>query len=1056
MVINQTAGVPGYIQYYLQAYTGPNVLNSRGYVPIVFHPGTPGDYSLEFNPVYLEKIDVTVIDTLVVPKVAIDGRLWSQDWCISTSNLSPQGAFNATQYILSDDSIVTSIYYNGMLGHHFDVTSTSNGCYPPPMPWDSSCRSRPSNHHYAQYKIFLNDPDSIEFPTGSLGTILPGTTSVTTPCDGSLVVNFNVNKPGLVKMNIEVNPAPGMQPEDVAIIDSATSGINSFVWLGNNGLGNRVQNGVMVGVTLSYINGLTNLALYDIEKHLSGFVISLVRPSGNSLSTYWNDTLLANKGGVSQLAGCFSSLPSTGCHSWDGFYNGIGLGSENTVNTWWYASSSSTSLGLFEVKRVPSDPQGVSGPGSLCNNATGVYGVIPQPLTGADLQGYEWVLTDAASGLILFDSAGRGPQITIPFASFPPGDKRLKVRASNTNCGYSAYGPGTNGEGILISVLESPSILNSSTSFSICTGSNINILFQLSVNPSMIEYFSSATSLMVTGFSGGTNNPLNQTIFNTGTETDSVIYKVIPTYLTCTGDTTNFYVKVSPVANITNTITTFNLCSGETTSIGLTSNFTGADFTWTAAASSPAIGGYSNASGTQIAQPLTNSGTSSGTVTYTVSADMGGCLGPSKDFIVTVNPGSPVTVFISTLTNSVCAGSFVTFTATPTNGGVTPGYQWQVNGITTGANSPAYAYTPTDGDVVTCILLSNAGCPVNNPATSNAIIMNVLPIMSVSNTIIASSNPFCAASSVTFTALPVNGGTSPGYQWKVNGINAGTNSPGFIYSPANGDVVTCSLLSSETCTSGNPAQSNPVIMVVNATLPADVTVTASANPFCAGSAVTFTATPVNGGTSPGYQWKVNAINAINANNASYAYNALNGDVVTCEMASNLSCVIGNPATSSPIAMIERASPNVNFTACFDTITTVNAKPIKLKGGVPPGGQYSGPGVNSVTGVFNPSEVGTGLKTISYAYTNVYTCSTATTRTILVQPSPAFMCGNNLIDIRDNKAYATVLTGTQCWMKENLDFGFRISDLVSQTDNCTAEKYQPLPPGPLPQTGQGEA
>ena len=134
------------------------------------------------------------------------------------------------------------------------------------------------------------------------------------------------------------------------------------------------------------------------------------------------------------------------------------------------------------------------------------------------------------------------------------------------------------------------------------------------------------------------------------------------------------------------------------------------------------------------------------------------------------------------------------------------------------------------------------------------------------------------------------------------------------------------------------------------------------------------------------------------------------------------------------------APIVSFASCFDTVTTVNAKPFKLKGGLPLGGTYSGPGVNSLTGTFTPSVAGTGLKTMNYTYTNVAACSADKSKTILVLANPAFICGNTLTDIRDGKSYPTVLIGTQCWMAANLDFGFTISDITPQTDNCIAEKY----------------
>jgi uncharacterized protein (TIGR02145 family) len=134
------------------------------------------------------------------------------------------------------------------------------------------------------------------------------------------------------------------------------------------------------------------------------------------------------------------------------------------------------------------------------------------------------------------------------------------------------------------------------------------------------------------------------------------------------------------------------------------------------------------------------------------------------------------------------------------------------------------------------------------------------------------------------------------------------------------------------------------------------------------------------------------------------------------------------------------APDVSFTICFDTITTLNAKPFKLKGGVPLGGTYSGPGVNQITGYFNPAMAGVGLKTISYSYTNQYTCSNNASRAILVINPIPFSCGDSLTDIRDNKKYPTVEIGSQCWMASNLNYGAMISSSSHQRDNCINEKY----------------
>jgi uncharacterized protein (TIGR02145 family) len=134
-------------------------------------------------------------------------------------------------------------------------------------------------------------------------------------------------------------------------------------------------------------------------------------------------------------------------------------------------------------------------------------------------------------------------------------------------------------------------------------------------------------------------------------------------------------------------------------------------------------------------------------------------------------------------------------------------------------------------------------------------------------------------------------------------------------------------------------------------------------------------------------------------------------------------------------------PATSYTVCNDAITTTAAQPFKLKGGLPPGGTYTGVGVNSITGIFTPATAGPGNHIITYTSSNTWGCSAIATQTISVVNPAAFICDNSITDIRDNKQYPTVKIGAQCWMATNLNYGsYIVSSLQMQRDNCIPEKF----------------
>lgn len=143
---------------------------------------------------------------------------------------------------------------------------------------------------------------------------------------------------------------------------------------------------------------------------------------------------------------------------------------------------------------------------------------------------------------------------------------------------------------------------------------------------------------------------------------------------------------------------------------------------------------------------------------------------------------------------------------------------------------------------------------VNNceSATRTQVNVTITPTVAASVSISASATTICAGTSVTFTATPTNGGTTPSYQWRVNGNNVGTNSNTFTSSNlVNNDVVTVVMTSNATCVTGSPATSNSITMRVNA-VPASVTATANVASVCSGGAVNLSSTAT--GTGLQYAW----------------------------------------------------------------------------------------------------------------------------------------------------------------------------------------------------------
>ena len=347
----------GFINTYNEAVTGPF---AGGYNYLELQPLTTGDYYLEFyypavpsgvydvnNRHLLEFFDITVVNAF---GNAVDGRVWSKAWQFwSEDPFVDSNRFYGKLMILSDDSIVTQVNCNGFNGGTFSFSSNMTGCATTGN-LSNDRMSRPGFYTYPQYKVFLNDPDSILFPTEKMTSGIMQPVTVTPNCStGGADFGIKVVKDGTVELLVEINPSPGADPEDVKIIANVKAnpggtGYNIITWNGYDNQGNPVSNGTTLVFMVTYLSGLTHLPIYDIENNDFGFIVQQIRPKGGQLKIYWDDSKIT--GGSSNITtGCINA---SGCHTWNNSF-----GDNNTINSWWYVNWSKISAATFVSKKVP-------------------------------------------------------------------------------------------------------------------------------------------------------------------------------------------------------------------------------------------------------------------------------------------------------------------------------------------------------------------------------------------------------------------------------------------------------------------------------------------------------------------------------------------------------------------------------------------------------------------------------------------------------------------------------------------------------------------------------
>jgi hypothetical protein len=539
--------------------------------------------------------------------------------------------------------------------------------------------------------------------------------------------------------------------------------------------------------------------------------------------------------------------------------------------------------------------QSVVTAGTIGTNQTICYGTTPSPLTstaaglGSGNISYEWQSNASGNYITIAgaNSAGYSPSLLTATTSY----QRRTVSALNgVNC-YSSY---TTPVTITVTPMVTINAFSPASSTR-CQGAGIVNNSTTAINSTGITYSLDATTAAFAG------NSINS---STGEVTYSAGWSG-PTTITASADGCNGPAKATHVVTSYASPNTSAIAgkqipgcneSGVTYSVSLT---TGSSYAWTVPSGAIITAGGTGPNNNQITVSFgstngdisvveTNTNSCSGT-TKKLSINLVGC-GLNPDFT-----GTPLTV---------CQGSTVTFANTSTGTTGSTIYSWDFG---TGA-TPATATTSgphvvsysTSGQKTVSLTITD-GASITKTKTNYITVDSNVTIAAFSP---ASSTRCQGAGIVTTTTTATNNSAAIVYSLDAASLAGGNtinSSTGAVTYSAGWSGKTTITASVDGCNS--PATTTHVVTTTTTLSPSvKIAVTSGSIPTCSGSSVTFTATPINGGTTPSYQWKKGSTN-VGTNSATYTDDATAAGSISVVMTTSLDCATSQTATSNVIDLL---------------------------------------------------------------------------------------------------------------------------------------------------------
>ncbi|MHB0756577.1 PKD domain-containing protein [Polaribacter sp. M15] len=449
---------------------------------------------------------------------------------------------------------------------------------------------------------------------------------------------------------------------------------------------------------------------------------------------------------------------------------------------------SETNTKVIDVKKPPT--VGITAIDNFCGSAT-INPVATVENCTSDTSGisYNWTFTGGNPstantldpGNIVYDT---------------PGIYEVNLEVTN-ECGISNTATQS------FEVFEKPEITNTDTTQEICSGQNTAEIVFDTTNANTTYTWSAVSSGNITGFTanGTTNSIPSERLINSGGNSETLTYTVIPTSGICEGDPFDFVITVNPAPIITTQPTSSEICLNGVATI-LEVEFTNTtetpNYQWYTNTSNANTGGNPITDATENSyNPPTD--TVGETFYYAeITFSSGGC-DKIVSNVATVTVTEQLTITSTPQPQTICIGGTVnTFEITSTGGTGTPIYQWYSN--TTNSNTGGNLIDDAVNSTYTPPVFSTAGSfyyyvevsPDGNgctTASSDVFEVTVVPKPTIDAQPIVSQE-LCQNATPDNLVITVSGGSSSAqeYQWYVNTVNSNTG--GTLVNGANSENYT--------------------------------------------------------------------------------------------------------------------------------------------------------------------------------------------------------------------------------------------------------------------------